>query len=325
MKELNILHATNVKLGKYFPEFGVKGKDVRKIIREIFVTIIKDEIKNRNIDLLIITSNLFGVNMYSSADATAAIDLFSEIEIPVLIMPGELDEFNEISIYNKLDFSDNVYVFKDISDIYTLPGHDDVMFSVSKDPLSFNPGIKVVFKENDYEYGFYSSTGKFSETNNAVFTPSLSICEGEEHVMPGYTFVHLLTDGNTKAEFIRDNSINKNDIQIIVTKLRKRDLENTIREHSGKYSILNIELIGKIDSIDVLSEVYKVYERNKEDFLLLKIIDNTILSEEYIRSLPTHLEPAIFVNMVNEMMKSNPEKKELYKNILKRGIYYYNT
>ncbi|PLX18073.1 MAG: hypothetical protein C0601_05625 [Candidatus Muiribacterium halophilum] len=77
MKELNILHATNVKLGKYFPEFGVKGKDVRKIIREIFVTIIKDEIKNRNIDLLIITSNLFGVNMYSSADATAAIDLFS--------------------------------------------------------------------------------------------------------------------------------------------------------------------------------------------------------------------------------------------------------
>jgi len=117
---LKILHTSDVQLDAPFHFLGVKGRRHRQQLRETFRRIV-DMVAEAEFDLLLISGDLFNDNRPHQGTIDFAASQLSRLDIPVCILPGNHDCYDDTSVYRKARFPDNVVVFTEQPTIREFP------------------------------------------------------------------------------------------------------------------------------------------------------------------------------------------------------------
>lgn len=105
-----ILHTSDVQLDAPFGFLGSKGQQHRRQLRETFKSIV--ELADREgFDLLLIAGDLFDSNRPHQETLDFVTHQLGRLNIPVCILPGNHDCYDDGSVYRKVSFPDNVMVF----------------------------------------------------------------------------------------------------------------------------------------------------------------------------------------------------------------------
>jgi exonuclease SbcD len=107
---VKILHTSDVQLDAPFHFLGVKGQQHRQQLRETFRRIV-DMVTEAKFDLLLITGDLFNDNRPHQDTIDFVVSQIGRLDIPVCILPGNHDCYDDTSVYRKARFPDNVVIF----------------------------------------------------------------------------------------------------------------------------------------------------------------------------------------------------------------------
>ncbi len=109
---IKILHTADVHLGREFPFLREKGREHRNQLVRTFERVI-DLAINEKVSILLIAGDLFDTNHVYGIIIGKVLAAFEKLEdqgIPVCILPGTHDVYNDDSIYRFLHFPPNVTV-----------------------------------------------------------------------------------------------------------------------------------------------------------------------------------------------------------------------
>ncbi len=107
---VKMLHTSDVQLDAPFHFLGNKGQRYRQQLRETFRRIV-DMVAEAEFDLLLITGDLFDDNRPRQDTMDFVASQIARLDIPVCILPGNHDCYNDTSVYRKARFPDNVIIF----------------------------------------------------------------------------------------------------------------------------------------------------------------------------------------------------------------------
>ncbi len=123
---LKLLHIADVHLDAPFRWLGARGKEQRKQLRETFRAVVDLALQER-VDAFLVAGDLFDSNSPSQDAVDVVQAQLRRLDVPVFLLPGTHDCFDEGSIYRKVDFvatiGSHVHVFK---------GHSQTSVEVSK-------------------------------------------------------------------------------------------------------------------------------------------------------------------------------------------------
>ena len=102
---LKILHTADIHLGAKFSGLGRSGDKLRAQLKKTFMKII-DLALEQKVDLLLVSGDLFNSNQVSNATLGFVLGEFSRLnKIPVCLIPGTHDCYDNSSIYRNIDSS----------------------------------------------------------------------------------------------------------------------------------------------------------------------------------------------------------------------------
>ena len=107
---VKMLHTSDVQLDAPFHFLGNKGQRHRQQLRETFRRIV-DMAAEAEFDLLLITGDLFNDNRPHQDTVDFVVSQVGRLDIPVCILPGNHDCYDDTSVYRKARFPDNVVIF----------------------------------------------------------------------------------------------------------------------------------------------------------------------------------------------------------------------
>ncbi len=107
---VRILHTSDVQLDAPFHFLGDKGQQHRQQLRETFQRIV-DMAVQAEFDLLLIAGDLFNDNRPRQDTIDFVASQLGRLNIPVCILPGNHDCYDDTSVYHKACFPDNVVIF----------------------------------------------------------------------------------------------------------------------------------------------------------------------------------------------------------------------
>lgn len=120
---VKILHTSDIQLDAPFSFLGNKGQRHRQQLRDTFKRIV-DLTREGGFDLLLIAGDLFNDNRPHQETADTVTFHLGQLGIPVCILPGNHDCYDETSIYRKTCFPDNVSIFAEQPTIRRFPQLD---------------------------------------------------------------------------------------------------------------------------------------------------------------------------------------------------------
>jgi len=120
---VKILHTSDLQLDAPFRFLGNKGQRHRQQLRDTFKRIV-DLAREEDFDLLLIAGDLFNDNRPHQETVDFVTFHLGQLDIPVCILPGNHDCYDESSIYRKACFPDNVTVFAEQPTIREFPQLD---------------------------------------------------------------------------------------------------------------------------------------------------------------------------------------------------------
>ncbi|MCK9225475.1 MAG: hypothetical protein M0Q02_10410 [Candidatus Muirbacterium halophilum] len=327
MKDFKGIITTNIFLGKSFLSFPGRGNELRKRLRLIFrerILLYKTKFEP---DFILINNNLFGTNMFASSDVKFVESFFAELDIPIIINPGNLDEYNEVSIYNKISFPKNVTVFKNEQDVFIDNQNRFVICqksNYSKDNF-FNiilSNEKIDFNSN---YVFVKSNEKnFSFEKNIVDIPSFEFLSDFEQEEAGCVLFSYV-GGKSSASFLNETEfkifnvkVNLNDFSL------KEELESFILKFADENNIVKFMFYGPLYDISILRFLDSLEENYEDKFFYLDIVDNTVVSQELIKMIPPHVEEGLYIKNVRKSYFDKQDKKDIEQKILKKGLLFFD-
>jgi len=320
-----------VFLGKLFPDLGLSGKILREHLRTEFIKRVSDIFYQNEINAIVICGNLFGTNMFSVKDYQATRDLFDTLDIPVFILPGQLDEFNDVSIYSKLEYNEKVQILKKNFLEYSFNNQEVSIVLLSdnvKEEIKTNPNNFYIFCQNnpnhqiegDKVFTLGASEIEFVSGKNLICVPPFDFSVIREQKESGVGILSI-KEGNFSYRKIEGNYFRHHNLTIDVTGRGKTFIQNILNDYYGENTIVNMVLKGEINTPEILDYVTGFYERERKNFLFMSLQDETVISEEYIERIPNYLESGIFIKHVKKSFDKN--KIEVEKEILKSGINFY--
>ena len=110
---IKILHTADIHLGREFPFLREKGREYRSQLLRTFERIVDLAIAE-DVSLLLIAGDLFDTNRVYGIIIDKVLSAFQKLEkqgIPVCVLPGTHDVYDEGSIYRFVRFPSNVTVF----------------------------------------------------------------------------------------------------------------------------------------------------------------------------------------------------------------------
>jgi len=117
-----ILHTSDIQLDAPFSFLGGKGQNHRRQLRETFKRIL--DLAQDDFDLLLIAGDLFNNNRPHQETLDFVTYHLGRLDIPVCILPGNHDCYDEASVYRKAGFPENVTIFTDQPTIRKFPKLD---------------------------------------------------------------------------------------------------------------------------------------------------------------------------------------------------------
>ncbi len=110
--KVKLLHTSDLQLDAPFTFLGVGGQRHRKQLLDTFSSVVE---LSEGVDLLVIAGDLFDSNRPLQSTIDLVTRVLGKLSIPVCILPGNHDFYNEKSVYRRVVFPSNVTIFTDES------------------------------------------------------------------------------------------------------------------------------------------------------------------------------------------------------------------
>ena len=112
MSGIKILHAADLHLDSPFEGLGAGKASIRRAEQRELLGRIADICRSERVDLLLLSGDLLDSEHTYFETGEELVKSLSSIDTPVFISPGNHDYYSEKSVYARLQFPDNVHIFK---------------------------------------------------------------------------------------------------------------------------------------------------------------------------------------------------------------------
>lgn len=120
---LKLLHTSDIQLDAPFGFLGSQGRDHRKLLREAFARII-GLAEEEGFDIVLIAGDRFDSNSPQQTTVEFVATQIARLDIPVCILPGNHDYYDEKSVYRRAPFPDNALILTEQPTALELPDLD---------------------------------------------------------------------------------------------------------------------------------------------------------------------------------------------------------
>ena len=124
---VKILHTSDVQLDAPFRFLGAKGRQHRQQLRDTFKRIV-DLAVEAGCDLVLVAGDLFNDNRPHQGTVDFVVHQLGRLEVPVCILPGNHDCYDDTSVYRKARFPSNVTISVEQPTINEFPDLDVAVY-----------------------------------------------------------------------------------------------------------------------------------------------------------------------------------------------------
>jgi len=280
---------------------AVRRKEQREALKSVL-----DRAVAEKVDFILIAGDLFEYNYVRKSTIAYVIELFSSIDIPIFISPGNHDPITEDSYYRTIEWPNNVHIFSDLekveldnANIYgkgfkTIKDNGDGLnnFVIENDeelnivlihgtldlPEAFSEGYNPLTSKQVKEWkADYIALGHIHKMNvmknNIVYPGSLMSLGFDEPGEHGAMLVEL-DKNKSQIEFITFDSRSCETVSVDYTDKRFEDevissLEKDLRNYSSK-SFVKLD-IDVSDKADIDEEVIEYLLKERFEYFELNI------------------------------------------------------
>ncbi|MDT8716285.1 DNA repair exonuclease [Clostridium sp. 19966] len=277
MRNIKILHCGDLHFDTVFAELDGNMADTRREdLRETFGKII-NECKSNEIDLLLISGDIFDNNLVMYETATFILKKFNEIpKTKVFISPGNHDAFTDKSFYSTLLWPDNVHIFKPTMEKVEIPNLNTVVYGAAFSNPYEKQGLLNEFNINNPEkINIMVMHGDYVGNNgNSNYNP---ICDedisnsGLDYLALGHihTFSGIKKVGKTSFAYPgcpEGRGFDEIDSKGIIIGEINKDLINLDFKEicKRKYKILNVDITDSSNYDDIVLKIYEKLELHND-------------------------------------------------------------
>lgn len=196
---LRLIHTADVQLDAPFGFLGSKGAQHRHQLLTTFEKTVRLAAAGEY-DLLLIAGDLFSSNSPSRETVNTVIGHLASLGIPVCILPGDGDCYDEKSIYRRTRFSDNVHIFTELPTYHEFPGLElTVAGSPTTSRHDNTPPLRRITRSGGQRWFVAMAHGNLQLAGNAgrserpIYAQDISACNanyvalGEWHSFADYS------------------------------------------------------------------------------------------------------------------------------------------
>lgn len=264
---MRFIHTSDLHLGRYYK--GELPKEIAKKRREelwmSFEKIIK-YCKNNNIELLLLTGDLFEREYFTLNDMNRFVEILNTLKLTkIIIIAGNHDYISENSLYNKVEFNENIYIFRD-EDYFDIEELNLRIHGISWDvPNNLNKNIKIKLKEDSKNilmlHGSVGTDEYFPININDLKESNLDyIALGHIH-LPQKILDNCYYPGSPEGLNFKETGKRGFILGELKEGLKIQFIENQIR----KYNALDIEVTSDMNFMNIKEEIYNNLEGKEED------------------------------------------------------------
>ncbi len=351
---IKFVHTGDIHLGLQFNSVSFDRETAVTRRTELWSTFerLVEYAKTNAMDFILIAGDLFEAKYFTLGDMKRLKEIFERaIDINIIISAGNHDYINENSLYKKVEWSFNVYIFegRGIEKI-DFPSLDTTIYGYSWD--------RIEIKENqlfsDYEFATSSKSknnillihGDIASNSNYlplnldtlnrldldyiglghihkphIYSNKLAYCGSLEPLDFGETgergFIQgTIEDNKTKIEFVPFSKRKFIYQKITIDEnMSYQDIHDLIKEVEGNKSLdyLRIDLIGYIQH-----DINKVnlFTSLKSEFYYIELIDSTTPDYD-LDALESDYKDSMVGVFISDMRKKGIENP-----VVKKALYY---
>lgn len=350
---MNFVHIADIHFDTPFVNLSDRenlGELKRLEQRDVFKKVI-NYIKENKIENLFISGDLYESQSIRESTIIYINNLFKEIpETKIYISPGNHDPYTKDSFYNKFNWNNNVYIFKnkiekietEEADIYGFGFNDfycsgadiESMKIDNKNkiniliihgtldgavniPKPYNPISSKLLDEKEFDYVALGHIHKnnINENTKNIYPGSL-VAQGFDELGKHGMVVGKIENGILEKEFIEIDQKEFEEIKIDVTEIISfEELIEKINSIENNNKLIKINLIGKRNFEININNLYKLIFNNN----IIKIKNNTEINYNLEKISNENTLKGLFVKEMLEKI-NNPELNEEEKNIIEKSI-----
>ena len=355
---IKCIHTGDLHLGSQFRNTsfdGIHAKQRRLEIWETFEKIVDRTVEN-NVDFLFIAGDLYEEKYFTIGDIKRVRDKLKEAKnVNIIISTGNHDPIGENSLYRKIDWPKNVYIFdgKGISSIefkkentvvwgYSWDKKEENEDLLSQIKIEQNEKINILLIHGDVlnknsvylpinkqlleSKGFdYIALGHIHKPQ--FITDKICYCGSPEPLDFGETGIHGIIEGTIEKESVTMSLLPFSKRYFIIKEINiteimtYNDILNKIKESDKffmrKSNLYRIVLKG-IKDRDINLNIEDLEEILSNEFYYVELIDETIPDYD-LEKLRAENENNIIGLFIEEMSKRDLED-EVNKNALYIGL-----
>ncbi len=303
-----ILHTSDVQLDAPFRFLGPRGEDHRAQLRETFEHIV-EMAQQDGFDLLLIAGDLFDSNRPHQTTLDRVSMALRQLDIPVCILPGNHDCYDDVSVYRRVLFPD--HVFTEQPTVQTFPGLDLAVYGnpirsarSQQDPLrDLSPSADVrwhvamahgnvdrpdldvtsrpirreALRDSGMDYvalGDWHSFADYSEGDVTAYYAGAPEPTALGQTGAGYVARVELDERGVQVHPERVGTITTDELTLDVTGYTRVEIAQAIRQHADPHLMLQVTLTGLTDLGTVL-DLDALEERLAPDFYHLACTDQS--------------------------------------------------
>jgi DNA repair protein SbcD/Mre11 len=315
---LKILHTSDLQLDAPFEFLGEKGAQYRQQLRTTFQDIV-DLAGADGYHLLLIVGDLFDTNQPSHTTVEFVKSALARLEIPICILPGNHDCYDNRSIYRREGFGDHVHVLTETPTYLDFPHLD---LQVAGNPLisrqDTRPVLRDIVRSQERKWFVVLAHGSLQIPgfiDNAVrpILPAQIEDSGANYVAlgdwhgfrdcsqgsvkayycgapepssitqrdTGFAVSVSLSEAGVDVQRIRVGKIRTAQLSFDIWELSVAEIATRIREHSDPNCMLSVTLDG-LKSLDTYVDVDDLCAELVDEFYWLRIEDSSATALECI-------------------------------------------
>ena len=350
---MNFVHIADVHFDTPFVNLSDRenlGELKRLEQRNIFKKVI-DYIKENKIENLFISGDLYESQNVRESTIIYINNLFKEIpETKIFIAPGNHDPYTKDSFYNKFNWNENVYIFKNkiekietqeaniygfgFNDFYCSGSDIESVDLEDKNKINiliihgtldgatniekpYNPISSKVLEEKGFDYVALGHIHKNNVNENTkIIYPGSLIAQGFDELGKHGMIVGKFENGILEKQFIEIGQKEFEEIKIDVTEIISfEELIEKINNIENYNKLIKINLIGKRNFEININNLYKlIFNKN-----IIKIKNNTEINYNLEKLSNENTLKGLFIKEMLEKL-NNPELDEEEKNIIEKSI-----
>jgi DNA repair exonuclease SbcCD nuclease subunit len=342
-----ILHTSDIQFDAPFKFLGQKGQEHRRQLRETFRRIV-DLAVNDDFDLMLIAGDLFNDNRPDQDTVDFVSAQFNRLTIPVCILPGNHDCYNERSIYRKTRFPENVTVFNEQPTVKELAELNVTVYgnahlarhsglrpmqdlsrtnasrwhvamahgNMERPDISYpaRPISPAEIRDSDLDYVALGDWHVFSEQSQGAvkaFYSGAPEPTASDQKGAGYIACIELTKEGVRVRKERVGTVTCDQLSIEVTGRTTREILEAIQTQADPNLMLTVTLTG-LGELGMVLDTEKIKQELAPNFYHLKIIDEVHpeLADVTPETFPEELVTGKFVRLMQERIEQASDEEQ---------------